>query len=308
MQPSFAISAAAVLLSCASCKPNLAVEPEKLIPDGATIIGGVDAKAVVGSKAYTDNQAMIEQGEGKATLDALRACKLGPETWQGVLVGLDSAAPDKNLAIVLTAEGLGRKENLDCIAGKHQEAEGKAPWTLEEKAGRLTLKMTEGDLTGFVVDSKTLVVAGPGWTSAVEGLLAGAEGQTSAVDGSLKSIMADVKKDHLWLAGRIPEALSQSPVEGAKHASVAINLAQGLAIAALVGYASAEDATTKAKALQDQYGLAKTFLQGANLPKAVVDGVHIEPRGSAVSVSLAISAEDVEALSARAKPLLGGLQ
>lgn len=309
MKRMFATSSLAlVVFASAACKRDGAVDPIKLIPDGATAMGGVDVKAVVGSKAYQDNKAMVEQGEGKEELEAARACQLGPETWQSVLVGLDTAAPDTKTALVLRATGLGKRENLDCIAGKMKAAQGKDPWTMEEKNGRLTLAMTEGNYTGFVVDDDTVAVAGSGWVEAMQAVLAGGEQAKSAVDGSLKDLVARVDKQQIWLVGRIPEGMAQPPVDGAKDASVSIDLTQGLAIVAAVGFPTPQDAQTKAEALSAQYGQLKGVIAGAGIPQSVLDGVKIEPKESTVRVSLTASAEDVDTLSKQAAALVGGLQ
>lgn len=301
-------SLALIVLASAACKRDAAVDPIKLIPDGATAMGGVDVKAVVGSKAYQSNKAMIEQGEGKDELEAARACQLGPETWQSILVGMDTAAPDTKIALVLRATGLGKKESLDCIAGKMKADQGKDPWTMEEKNGRLTLTMTDGNHTAFVVDDDTVVAVGSGWVEAVQAVLAGGEQAKSAVDGSLKELVARVDKQQIWLVGKIPEGMAQPPVDGARDASVSLDVSQGLAVVAAVGFPTPEDARSKATALSAQYEQIKGLVSGAGIPQAVLDSVKIEPQDSTVRVSVSASTEDVEALSKQAAGLVGGLQ
>lgn len=309
MKRLFALSSFAWLF-CASpgCKQTARIDPIKLIPEGATMIGGVDVQSVVASKPYQDNQAMIEQGEGKAGLEAARACNVGPETWKQLLVGLDSAAPEFKMVLVIEATGLGERTNLDCLASKIQAREGAAPWTMEEKDGRLTLSLAKGGATAYVIDPNTVAVVGSEWTSAVELLLAGRDGASSAVDGSLKGLMGRVKKDQIWLAGTIPSGMAQPPVDGAENATVALNVADGLAVRAAVGFGSAADAATKADALKAQYAQLKPVISSAGIPPGILEGVTIAAEEATVVVALKASATDMDALSKRAASLVGGLQ
>ena len=63
---------AAALLSLGACKGGGAAgDAAKLIPDAATVIGGVDIQAAMKSPLYTENKEKLEGGEGKEMLLSL---------------------------------------------------------------------------------------------------------------------------------------------------------------------------------------------------------------------------------------------
>ena len=112
-------------------------------------------------------KAMLE-AQGKEQLDAMAACNLGLDKWKSVTFGVDPAGGDEKMAAVIVADGLGKKENLDCAAGKIKEKNGgKDPWTAENEGK--TLKMEDGNVA-YVVDDNTVVIAGKAWAADVEKL------------------------------------------------------------------------------------------------------------------------------------------
>ena len=149
-------------------------------------------------------------------MDAAKECNLGPDTWKSVVFGFDPEGGDSKLALVLVADGLGKKENLECIANKIKEKDdGKEPWTMEEKDGKLVLTIDEGKATGYVVNDSTLAVAGKDWAGAVQELIDG-KGKP-AVDNSLKDVLGrtDMSKA-IWAAGVVPASMATGPADGMK--------------------------------------------------------------------------------------------
>ncbi len=49
------------LLGLAACSKAGGADAAKLVPDGAQMIAGINVKAFMTSKLYTDNKGMIEQ-------------------------------------------------------------------------------------------------------------------------------------------------------------------------------------------------------------------------------------------------------
>ncbi len=297
--------AAVALLCVPACKGG-AGNAAKLIPDSATVIGGADLKGLTSSDVWTKNEDMMKQGGADDVLGALEACKLGKETWKSVVFGADPAGGPDKLAIVLSVDGVGKKENLECIAGKIKEKEGSDPWTLEEKDGKLVLAMTDGKGTGWVVDDNTVAVAGKDWEGAVKELIDGKG--TSAIDGSLKDVVArtDTGKT-LWAAGKIPSDMVEgSPAAGATDAAGWVDLSSGVEISASVGFDSEATATAKATEANTMLEQGKGAATAFGIPETTVNSVKIEAKGNAVTLTGKASKEDVDKISEAAKKAFGG--
>lgn len=298
MKRLFATTTLAIaLLGVAACKGGGA-ESAKLIPEAATVVGGVDVAALVKSTVYTENKELIEKGDGKEMLDAATACNLPLDKWKSITFGMDPTK--QQVAVVVNADGIGKEENLTCIHGKIKEKDGKEPWTVEEKDGKKVLAMENGGV-GYIVNEGTLVVATKDWAAPVKELIDG-KGK-SVFDGALKDVIgrADTGKT-MWAAGSIPgEMLKGTPGEGAKDAAGSIDLSSGVALAASVGFGSADDATKKKDELQKQFDQFKGMASGIGVPQSVVDSVKIEASGSAVTVSVTASEDDVKKLNEAAK-------
>ncbi len=285
---------AMALLGLAACKGGGA-DSAKLIPEAATVVGGVDIAGAVKSSAYTKNKEMIEKGEGKEMLDAATACNVPLDKWKNITFGAD---PKTNgFAAVVNADGIGNEKNLECINGKIKEKSGKEPWKVEEKDGKKVLTMGDGNV-GYIVNEGSIVVVSKDWAAGVKDLIDG-KGK-SVFDGALKDVIgrADTGKT-MWIAGNVPtEMLKGSPVDGAKDGAASIDLSGGLALAASIGFGSADDATKKKDELQKQFdqmkGLAGTF----GVPQSVVDSVKIDASGSAVTFSAKASDDDLDKIKA----------
>jgi hypothetical protein len=298
MKRQFATTTLAMaLLGVAACKGGGA-ESAKLIPEAATVVGGVDVAGLVKSKVYTANKELIEKGDAKEVLDAASACNIGIDKWKSVTFGMD---PTKRaVAVILNADGIGKEDNLTCMHGKIKEKSGEEPWKLEDKDGKKVLTMEDGGV-GYIVNEGTVVVASKDWAAPVKELIDG-KGK-SVFDGALKDVIgrADTGKT-IWAAGSIPgEMLKGSPGEGAKDAAGSIDLSSGVALAASVGFGSADDATKKKDELQKQFDQYKAMAGGLGVPQGVVDSVKIEASGSAVTLSMSASETDVDALTETAK-------
>jgi energy-coupling factor transporter ATP-binding protein EcfA2 len=283
---------AMALLGFAACKGG-GSDSVKLIPEAATAVGGVDMKAVVASKLWTDNKALLESGQNKEMMDAATACNLGTDKWKSVAFGMDMTK--EQFAVVISADGIGKDENLNCVAGKIKEKSGKDPWKLEDKDGKkqLTMEGEKGEV-GYVVNENTLVVTSKDWAAAVKELVDG-KGK-SAFDGSLKDVIgrADMGKA-VWFAGTIPaEMTKEGPAAGAKDAAGSVDLSSGLGVQASVGFASADEAKKKAEELQKMFDGVKGSATGMGVPQTAVDSVKIEAKDAAVHFTATMSAEDVK--------------
>ncbi len=299
---------AAALLTLTACKGGGAsADAAKLIPDAATVIGGANVQAMMKSPLYDGNKEMLEKGEQKEMMDAAKECNLGPDTWQSVVFGFDPEGGESKMAVVMVATGLGKKENLECVAGKIKEKnDGEEPWTMEEKDGKLVLTMDEGDATGYVVNDNTLAVAGKDWAGAVKELIDG-KGKP-AVDNSLKDVLGrtDMSKA-VWGAGIVPASMASGPADGMKDGAMWVDMSSGLEIMASIGVKDADTATSKAKEFQTQYDQMKGMAGAFGVPAGVTDSVTIEAKGEAINMSAKASKEDLDKINEAVKKNLGSM-
>ncbi len=296
------------LLGLAACKGGSAPDPLKLVPDQAKVVGSVDIKGLRSSKVYTDNKDKIETGEYKEFEEAAKSCNLDVNGFERIVFGVDPAG--ENFSVTIVGKGLGKVENLECMAKKKQEKTGKEDVKVVEKDGGKVLEFDGGKGIGYPVGDDMLVVTSSGWAAAVKELIGG-KGK-AAVDGALKDVVAKAPKDkQVWFAGVVTSdlasALQGSPVEPVKSVYGGIDLSNGLA-ATVGGLTDApEKATEIQKKLQEQFDQFKPMLQPMGIPQKVVDGVKIEAADKEIKVSVAVSPEDLKTLEEKVGKMMGGM-
>lgn len=275
----------------------------KYIPDGANMIVVFDAKAVFGSTLFTENKAMIEQGDAGKMFAAADGCKVGPSTWNKVVLGGDTEGNDK-IVMGGQATGLGKKETLECIAKVVNEREGSEKWKVSEADGRVVVDIEGGKATGWSGGDDVFIIAGKDYAETVKSLVAG-EGK-SAADGSLKDALAtaDTSK-HVYFAGVAKGAMAEGPTAGLKHFSGNVDFSKGLAIAASMDFGDEAKATSTATMFSTQFQGLKGMAGGMGIPQPIVDSVKIEAKGSAVTASVSASAADLAKIAELAAKQMG---
>jgi hypothetical protein len=294
------------LLGLAACKGG-GGDAAKFIPEAATMIGGVDLAAVQGTQSWKDNKDKFE-AQAKEQLDAMAACNLGLDKWKSVSFGADTAGGDKWAAVVI-ADGVGKKENIDCAHGKLKEKMGgKDPWTAEEEGKVLKNVMDEGNV-GYVVDDNTLVVAGKDWAEDVKKLTKG-EGK-SAFDGKLKDVIGrtDTGK-HVWFAGLADDSakgMAKGLGDIAEPQDFAgwLDTSGGVEVWASVGFKSGDEATKAKDSLQAKFDGFKGMAGQFGVPQAVVDSVKFDTKDSAATVSAKITDSDLKELESKMGGMMG---
>lgn len=296
------------ILGVAACKGG-AGDAAKYIPESATVVGGANISALMGSQSWKDNKEQIT-AEGKEVLEAMEGCNLGLDKWKSVVFGVDPTNAEEKMAAVIVADGLGKKENIDCAAGKIKEKAGEEPWTAEEE-GKV-LKMKEGGMVAYVVNDNTIAIAGKAWAEDVKKLTKG-EGK-SAFDGSLKDVIGrtDTSKT-IWAAGTIPESAKGmtkgGPVDIGEPKDVAgwMDTSSGLELFVSIGFASGDDATKAKDAGEQAWGGFKGMAGQFGVPQGVIDSVKFDTSGSAATVSAKASNEDLKAIEEKLKSGMGGM-
>ncbi|RMG93721.1 MAG: hypothetical protein D6705_18220, partial [Deltaproteobacteria bacterium] len=295
------------LLGLAACKGGSAPDPIKLVPDAAKVMGAVDVKGLRASKLYTDNKDKIETGEYKEFEEAAKACNVDPNGFERAVFGADPAS--EQFVITVVAKGIGKVENIQCMADKAKEKGGEDDMKVVDKDGAKILEFDGGKGIGYPVGNDMLVVTSSGWAAAVKELIDG-KGK-AAVDGSLKDIVAKAPKDkHIWFAGVVTSdlapAVAGSPLEPVKSVYGGIDLSKGLAATAGGLTDAPEKAAEIQKKLQEQFDQFKPMLAPMGVPEAVVNSIKIEAADKEIKVSIAISDEDLKTLQEKVAKMMGG--
>ncbi|PCC69848.1 hypothetical protein SAMN02745121_04273 [Nannocystis exedens] len=300
--------AATALLAIPACKGGASASGGKLIPEQATIMAGIDVGGLLKSKLYADNKAVAESQAGyKEVVEAAKACNLDPEkAINSVLIGTDAK---DGVAVVVTGAGIGDEKNLTCIAGKAKEKNNGKSFTIVDEGGKKTIKLDDGEGTGYIVDAGTIVIASKPWAAAVKDLVDG-KGK-AAVDGPHKDLFTRADQSrHIWFAGVAPEQLAgmakaQGQVD-VKDFSGSIDLSDGLGVKLAAGLGSAEQASGLKKKADEALPMAKMGLAMVGLPATVADTVKIDAKDTLLSFEISLSASDLKTLQEKAGGL-GGL-
>jgi hypothetical protein len=298
---------AAVALS--GCTGGRSAEPVKIVPDSATMIGGIDMGGLVNSKTYQGAAKRFPQlAPFESGLKDLEACKLDPKSMKFVL----GANEKRQHVIVISGPGIGIKENVECL-GKKAEASMKAkPAKFEEKDGWNTVKIDGGAQIGIMVNNDLFVVSERSWVKEVKSLIDGKEGAVAAVDGSLSETcaVADPSKT-IWFAGQVPKDVeSQSPVgQGSKAAAGYVDVSEGASIGLTAIFVDAATATKTADDAKAALEQAKPLVEFFGLPpsvKGAIDAVTIEAKGTQVDAKAKLSQSDIDLAMDKGVAMLGG--
>ena len=302
--------AALALFGLPACGGGASAAGGKLIPEQATIMGGIDVAGLMKTKLYTEHgkAELTKQPGWKEAAESAKACNLDLETAiASVVFGTDGK---EGVAAVITGEGIGDEKNLTCIAEKAKEKNnGKVPFTIADDGGKKILKMDDGKGQGFIVDGKTIAFASDPWKAAVKDLIDG-KGK-SATDGPNKDIFARADQSkHIWAAGVLPADLA-SAGKGVgvdpKDASGSFDFSDGLAVKATVTVASAEQAEAAKKKADEGIGALKGLAPMLGLPPKVADSISVTAKGAQISVEASITNDDIKTLKEKAGGMMGGM-
>jgi hypothetical protein len=298
---SFALS----LVAVAGCKGSGGAASAKFIPESATVVGGADLAGLQKSKLWSEHLEGMVKAKGADVLTAMEGCDLGLDKWKSVTFGMTADGGKDKIAVVVVADGLGKKETLACAHGKLEAVDGKAPWTAEED-GKV-LKM-EGGGVGYVVDDNTVVVAGDDWADAV-GKLTKGEGK-SVMDGSLEDVLSRTDLDkHVWFAGQLPsdKTADMAGMLGAapKDVSGYFDFSDGMEVKASLGMGSSDEADSVKTKVEGLYnGVAKDLGKKQGLSADTLDAVEFDTDGNSFTIKAKASEDDVSKGMAQAKSLI----
>lgn len=275
-----------------------------MVPEGAKVIATIDLAGLMGSDLYKQQSAMIDQSDIGKNFAAAKACNLGPDTWKQVVIGLDPDASDDAVVVGMSATGIGKKENIECIAAKYKEEDPKADWKIEDKDGRTVVTLDGGDAIGYAASDDTFVVAGKAWDAAVQERIAGKG--TAAKDGALKDAMGLATGGHITFAGLATPDMATGPLTGAKHFGGSLDLGAGVAMSATVVFADAGAAKTASDAINGQFQGVKAMGAGMGIPQPVLDSVKIEAKDANLALGFKATSAELEQVGKAAMGMMMG--
>lgn len=268
--------------------------PLALLPAAATMVAHVDLQALRAAPLWEKNRALLEADpEARRTLDVLAGCRVpfdGLRTLD-LAVGNDG----RDVAAVLTGDGVGDPERVACLAG---QLPGRG--LSVDRSGPAPVIVLDGG-RGFFHDPGTVVVATTGWLADVEALRAGA-GQ-SVPSGPLQPLVARVAPDRpIWFVGRVPgrTAATLAPaLSGLQEVRGALDLRDGLGLELALGMDSADRAAATLAELRRQID----GLRAAGLPGPVLDRVELAQSGPEVTLAIRLGMTELSALQTLAAAL-----
>lgn len=289
--------AAVALFGLSACGGGTSAANGKLIPEQATILGGVDVAGLMKSKVFTDAKPDVEKNSDWQSMSkAAKDCNLDPEkAISSITFGTDGGS---GVAAVITGEGLGDEKNLTCVADKMKNSNGKVPFTVVEENGKKVLKSDDGDGTGFIVDGKTIAFASKPWEAAVKELIDG-KGK-SAFDGANKALFdrAD-KSKHVWFAGVAPAQLAgMAKNAGAEPKDFvgSFDMSSGVATKIAVTVASPEQAAEAKKKADEGIGMLKGLAAMSGMQVKAMDSIVVTSKDATVTVEASISNDEIKQL------------
>jgi hypothetical protein len=210
-------------------------------------------------------------------------CGVGSETWVSFVIGTEPTS--RNMAMVATAKGLGKKESLRCLAaelGFHLEPDAK---TMSDHTGG-----------GIVLDDDSIAFATTDWMPRLTDLVAGKGAKVA--DGSLAEVLARTDQTKtLWFAGSVPAearmmarvALESSVYDVAGWADFGAGLEVKLSL-------RVDDAKVVRERLETQWRTAKGLATSSGVPQGVADSLKFSAKDAVVTAELAATEDEVRTI------------
>lgn len=262
-------------------------EPLAFLPADSELVVGIDFQQVKQSPLWSRYSAEIPKFTGSALTDFKTKCGYDPiATLRGVSLGFKNIS--ETPAGVLVVRGLDRDKTMACFP---QIFASKAPAKQIKIDGAFITLPPEGGTSAVLtfVDASTMVFLMSPTASRAEleaALAAEAPLRKSAAFGALWT-RVDAKQP-VWglVHGKALASLSSL---GATPTALTgtINFASGVALNGRLQFASADQATQVATALQGQAGMAKAF----------VEKLDVAAAGNDVTFAVSMTTQQVDALA-----------
>lgn len=247
-----------------------------LVPDGADILIGIDARRVAHSE-FGGMVLDVFDEELRDVVEGASACAVGRDAWRLAVVGSVNTDPN-SIALLLSATNLGDEPTFRCLVDQINARAPNAGLTVEVANGRVVAKGSDQTLTAVSTD--LVAVVGTGWTEAFEQRLVGAG--VPAIDGSLREPIGLVDTStELFLVARGPGGQGPTAFDSVTGT---LSLSNGLGYSVFFYFSDPTAAEQSTQAFRDQFNSIKGMASVFGIPQAAVDRVQIDSQGRAVHV------------------------
>jgi hypothetical protein len=287
---------AAFVAAPTKCGPAKVSTLRELLPD-AEITGALelDVDHLRRGKLFPELEKILV-AEKPEVVTAMAECGVPLAKLEGLVLGFSEAS---DMVIGVRAEGLGDPATLDCLAGKYEKLEGKAPWKRVTGACETTLEVDDGDGRGFVVGRDMVVLASKSLETAVGRRVAGKD--RSALEGRLGWARKEVDMASTgWVATNVSRSVASGmgskSMASLSRVGMSFDATKGLGLRIGAGFSSSAEAKAAAKELEAQLVQIKAMLPLVGLPASVGDTIELDTKGSVLRLGMFLQLSDLEAL------------
>lgn len=266
------------LVACKSARGKL----EKLVPDGATAIISVDAKAIIKTDTYESMKGSVETiaaaqpSFGLAMARLEDDCDIDYEKTEAYVIGIDALS--KGFMLAVRMPNAGKKSSLECIDELIAE-QGPDAMEVSEEDGKARVEMGDGEVVGWAIDDDTLVLSSKGWSGAVKNRIDG-EGE-AAIDENLESAVKLADTDaHIWFAAKVPSIagplLEGTAGEGLEMVAGSMSFGDDTKLVVKAGYETESQADAAKGIIEGQLKKAGPMLASQGMPTDIIDSVDLD--------------------------------
>lgn len=263
----------------------------ELIPDRAILLAGVDVAALVTLPVWPRLRDSLGTRQ-KDQMKAAAGCGVDVDKWRTFVIGTEPVT--RGMAMVVTVEGIGKKETLRCLSGV-------LGFTLTADGKR----MSDHTGGGVVLDDDSIAFASTAWMDLLDARIEGKG--TAAAAGPLRAALSRTDRSKtLWVAGTLPEVQGElvAAALGTKIHDVAgwADLRDGLDVQISI---AVPDGKETLQQLQLKWLGAKMLAESRAVPKGVADSVELTEKDDVVTVALSATPEETRTLTDSVRTMMG---
>ena len=249
------------------------------LPAEATLLFGVDlAKTLQTELGQFALDEFRDPVSFKESLEAAETCKVGPETWQFLLVGTNVNSNNENAAVV-SAKGLGTEPVLRCLL-EQSRGQQSDPGSLALEDGHWIARNPTGTIA-IALSDDMLLVADDGWASLAEERVRGS--LPSAAEGKLQPALEFIHEQTPAFMTMV--GLETEGVGSFAWMTVELGLERRLDVHTVLHYDDETGAEGHAQALKQQFEQVRGMASMFGIPAEVVESIRFDTMGPRVRVS-----------------------
>jgi hypothetical protein len=295
------LSAPCLALVVAACTSKASPTGDRLLPDDATLLVGVDVAGVLESKLFGVYApqlppSLLGLGLGSVALDCgIDPLKLRPT----LLVGTDG----EHAIGVFTGDGVGDETRLICAANA-MSARGGDGFIVVERTG-LRGVWDDHKVVATVVDPRTVAFAVGPWVNKLADRLE-FKG-VAAMDGPVAPLFERPDRGaHLWVAGRIPtpRAAELAPSIGAEPHDIVLqlDLKSGFLLKVDIGFGTPEQIKKIEPSVTNAASTMRAFGPMMGFSQKTTDSMVLAVAGTEVRFAMQMPTDELLTLLKKTLP------